>query len=179
MTFNILRDINEANRGFNKNWIYNDTQSCSLAHDYLQKISYSIQDINLEAEGLQINNKSICFIICCVAWIGEAFNWLMKTFKPDVIYGFKISDGRFENAKEYFEAIRSFVLAHPVGTNRHKKYGLDGNYICIDVIPPQNSTVIFLSQHKKLFRHLRYDGMEDGIGDVDFFLKAYSKEYHH
>ena len=34
---------------------------------------------------------------------------------------------------DYIKALRSFVVAHPLSTSRHSKYGLDGNYICVDI----------------------------------------------
>ena len=34
---------------------------------------------------------------------------------------------------KYFDAVRSFIVAHPLNTDRHEAYGLVGDLICADV----------------------------------------------
>ena len=76
--------------------------------------------------------------------------------------------------REYFSALRSFVLAHPLGTNRHERYGLDGNYICVDIRPKQRIIDIC----NEGFHHLAIDRLKDvdRIQEYDVVLLVYSKK---
>lgn len=174
-----LDDLNELNKGVHKIWVYKDSDTFHLAHDYLQKINYSIQDINSISSDIKADNESITFIVCCVAWIEEACAFFNSSFRKDVIQDFKFSNEEgLARAKKYFKAVRSFILAHPLGTDRHEKFEFDGKYICIDVMPTDCPTILLLSDHQGFFKSLGYEGMKNGCKECDFFLKTYSREFH-
>lgn len=179
MDFLKLDNLNNLNKGINKNWIYKNSVAFHLAHDYLQKINFSIQDINSKSGDLRVDNESITFIVCCIAWIEEACVFFNSSFRNNIISDFKFSnEEKLTKARKYFKAVRSFVLAHPLGTNRHKDFGLDGKYICIDVMPTDCPTILLLSNHQECFKSLGYEGMENGYRKCDFFLKTYSAEFY-
>lgn len=58
MNFAKLDDLNELNKGVHKIWVYKDSDTFHLAHDYLQKINYSIQDINSISSDIKADNES-------------------------------------------------------------------------------------------------------------------------
>ncbi len=179
MKFVKLNTLKDLNRSIHKKWIYKDENKFNLAQNYLQKINYSIQDINYKSENLEINNESINFIVCCVAWIEEAYAFYEKSLKNGIVSNFNFSnETKLTQAKKYFKAIRSFILAHPLGTDRHKDMGLDGNYICIDIMTKDCPSIILLNNREKHFRSFRYDGMENGKKKCNFFLKTYSNYFY-
>ena len=179
MKFAKLDDLSELKKGVHKEWVYKDSNAFHLAHDYLQKINFSIQDINGKSTGLKADNESITFIVCCVAWIEEACTFFNDSFKNNVVSGFKFSnEKKLIQAKKYFKAVRSFILAHPLGTNKHEDFDLDGKYICIDVMPIDCPSIVLLSSREECFMSLGYEGMKEGKTKCDFFLKTYSEEFH-
>lgn len=60
--------------------------------------------------------------------------------------------------KDFFRAMRSFVSAHPLGTDRHPDYGLDGSLICIDIRGKSNILHFINSNMYKL--------IPDGLAEV-------------
>lgn len=74
-------------------------------------------------------------------------------------------------------AIRSFVVAHPLNTNRHKEYGFDGDFICVDV-RHKTSLLMKADAMAKDWYHLSIDGMQENGIDIasDFVLYAYSEQ---
>ncbi len=179
MDFAKLDDLNSLNKGVHKQWVYKDSNAFHLAHDYLQKINFSIQDINGKSNNLKVENESITFLVCCVAWISEACSFFTSSFKKDVVSKFKFSnEERLAKERKYFKAVRSFVLAHPLGTNQHKNFELDGQYICIDVMPAEHPTILLVSNHQERFKSLEYEGMRNGYEKCEFFLKTYSAEFY-
>lgn len=179
MNFAKLDNLNNLSKGVHKHWVYKDSDAFHLAHDYLQKINFSIQDINAKSNDLKADNESITFIVCCVAWISEACRFFSNSFRKNVISNFKFSnEERLVQANNYFRAVRAFILAHPLGTNQHENFGLNGKYICIDIVPIDSPAVLLLSNHQECFKSLGYEGMKNGYGNCDFFLQTYSAEFH-
>lgn len=78
---------------------------------------------------------------------------------------------------QFFKAIRSFVVAHPLSTDRHKKYGFDGDMICVD-IRRKTSAVTKLFSHSSDWFHLDFDGLkgEAKEKEADFVLYVYSQK---
>lgn len=69
-----LNDLKRTNtRGIYKRWIYNFTDDFHLACDYLQKINYSIQDINSELNNDELGMKEVVYIIALVDWIKDSY----------------------------------------------------------------------------------------------------------
>ena len=122
-------------RGVYKKWIWGDTYNYSRICDYIQKINYCIQDLNNEIEALaEPTMKEVVYVIVLVDWICEAIEAIQKTLLCEVAnnYTYKEEES-IQEALRFFKAIRSFVVAHPLSTNRHKDYGFDGDMICVDV----------------------------------------------
>ena len=120
--------------------------------DYLQKVNYCIQDFNSTiSEGFDQNRKDTVFLIALTDWIIEAVEQVSYRYRDEVLSSFTYSrQAALESSKGYFKALRSFVLAHPLGTNRHKEYGLDGDLICIDIGPAGIATKMMKDGHYRL-----------------------------
>ena len=174
-----LNGLHEGDRrGLYKKWILKDKSNYSRVCDYLQKINFCIQDLNSELTLTNLSMKDIVFAIVQTVWIQEATENLMTLYKEDIICKFVYpKSDELTKAKKYINAIRSFIVAHPLSTNRHEKYGFDGNYICVDVrTPSQDITFPFIKDNQ--FHHLNFDGIHDNIRNPldDFFLYCYSEK---
>lgn len=178
-------DIDNLNRirrcnnlGIYKKWILNDIDEYSLLCDCLEKINYSSQDLKYEiAELVEINRKSIVYIITLADWILGAYNRIKSLIRKDVIDDFKYErEDYFIDAEAYFKAIRSFVIAHPTKTTSHPKYGFDGNYICADIRNHREDiTFSFVKQDR--IKYISFNGMFDKkIFEPNFYLYVYSKK---
>lgn len=179
-----IRNLNDIRRGdklgIYKKWIYKTSLDYHKVCDYLQKINYSIQDLNSEIECLSnITAKEIIYTISLVDWVIESYNATIKAIQTEVIKGFTYSkQDELEKARSYLKALRSFVVAHPLSTNRHKDFGFDGNFICIDISSGNGPLFDLLQNHLEYFYHLDYDGMKEKIIDKsdDFYLRSYSEK---
>lgn len=165
-------------RGLYKRWILKDKSNYNRVCDYLQKINYCIQDLNSELTLKNLSMKDIVFVIVQTVWIQEAVEKLIMLYKDNIIDKFNYSkNNELSKAKKYINAIRSFVVAHPLSTSRHEKYGFDGNYICVDVrTPSQDMTFPFIETERS--HHLNFDGVQDNLRDPldNFFLYCYSEK---
>ena len=178
-----IRKLNDIRRGnvcgIYKRWIYNSPNAYHKICDYMQKINYSIQDLNGEIESLsKISAKEVIYIISLVDWIIEAYNAIIKEIRLNVSEGYTYSKHlELDKANAYLKALRSFIVAHPLSTNRHKKFGFDGNFICIDISPSIGPLFALLNNHLEYFYHLDYDGMKEKTFDEadDFYLRSYSE----
>lgn len=70
----IIRNLNGLGRGVDKRWPLKSTFDYELAHDYLQKVNYSLQDLNVIIEkGLPIKQRGdYVFAVVLVDWIYDA-----------------------------------------------------------------------------------------------------------
>lgn len=179
-----IRNLNDIRRGDKlgifKRWIYKIPLDYHKVCDYLQKIHYSIQDLNSEIECLNnITAKEIIYIISLVDWVIESYNATIKAIKKEVIKGFTYSkQNELEKAEAYLKALRSFVVAHPLSTDRHKKFGFDGNFICIDICSSVGPLFALLNNHMEYFYHLDYDGLKEKTFDEtdNIYLRSYSEK---
>ena len=174
-----LKNLNELKVGIQKQWIWGSKDKFSLSCDYLQKVNYSIQDLNAEIHNLQEpTRKEIIYVIVLVGWICEAVDSIYKILRKEIIdYLDMKDDEKLRQAKKYFKAIRSFVVAHPLSTSRHEAYGMDGDLICVDVRNRTTKlTEIFEDPSSWLF--LTIDGLHENAKDVtsDFILYVYSEK---
>lgn len=173
-----LKNLNDLNRGIYKRWIWGDKDSFYRGNDYLQKINYSIQDLNREIQNLsQPTMKEVIYIIVLVDWIYEAADAILKILQKKLGKNFEYpEESSLSQAKKYLRAIRSFVVAHPLNTNRHKEYGFDGDFICVDV-RHKTSLLMKADVMAKDWYHLSIDGMQENGIDIasDFVLYAYSE----
>lgn len=181
---NKIRNLNDLRRGdvcgLYKRWIYKTPNTYHKVCDYLQKINYSIQDLNGEIECLsKISAKEIIYIISLVDWIIESFNAIKKGLKEVIVKDFVyLKSAEMDNATAYLKALRSFVVAHPLSTNRHKEFGFDGNFICIDITSSIGPLYVLLNNHLEYFYHLDYEGLKEKTFDEtdDFYLRSYSEK---
>ena len=170
-----LNDIGRVEkRGIYKISLYKSNIHYFRACDYMQKINYCIQDLNSELERLSdLSNKSIVYIITSVTWIREAVKELSDLYKENVCAKFSYSqEEELKKAEKYLSALRSFVVAHPLTTNRHILYGMDGKLTCIDIKLPGKYLGII---PKNDIAHLDYEGLHESANkNADFYLYAFS-----
>lgn len=176
---NKVRNLNDIRRqgnlGLYKRWILNSKTDYHKLCDYMQKINFSIQDLNDEIECLQEPRmKSIIYVIILVVWIQEAFEKILKLYKNKVISNFIYeNDNKIEKVKKYIIALRSFVVAHHLSTDRHKDFGFDGNFICVDMRIPKMDITFGFTKDDEIY-HLDYDGLHENNKSSDFYLYVYS-----
>lgn len=117
------------------------------------------------------------YVIVLVDWICEAVDAISKNLRPDVRSFVLYEDEYITKAEKYFKAVRSFVVAHPLKTTRHEKFGFDGDMICVDV---RKEPCEFLQSWKKDDRwyYLSFDGLRKikKEENFDFVLYVYSKK---
>lgn len=174
-----LRNLNDLNRGIYKQWIWGNMDNFYKSGDYLQKISYSIQDLNAEIKNLsETTMKEVIFVIVLVDWICEAVDSIHKILRKEVIDFLRINENsELAQVERYFKAIRSFVVAHPLNTSRHKKYGMDGDLICVDV-RNRTSKLVETYSDSSNWLFLTLDGLQENAQNIpsDFVLYVYSKK---
>ena len=180
MTIKELQNLNDIGRaekrGIYKISLYKSNIHYFRASDYMQKINYCIQDLNIELEQLSdLSNKSIVYIITLVTWIREAVKELSNLYKENVCTKFNYSqEEELKKAEKFLSALRSFVVAHPLTTNRHMSYGMNGNLTCIDIKLPCEYLGIV---PQKDIAHLDYEGLHESTGkNADFYLYAFSTQ---
>lgn len=172
-----IQNLNEIcenkNSGLYKQWIYEKTDFMKMCN-YMQKINYSLQDLNSEIKNMdKLEYKDIVFIISLVDWVKEAYDKIYSVIKTDIKDDFVFSkELEIQEARQYLRAIRSFIVGHPLSTSQHKKYKLDGNFICVDVRTPKHHLNLFLDN---FYYCINYNGLiEKKKNDVDFYLYCYS-----
>ena len=175
-----VRNLNEicdcSRKGLHKKWLLASRQDFSRMCDYMQKINYSIQDLNYEIHHLDDpSTKSIIYVIILVVWIKEAMEKIPKLFRKDVMNGFSYArEPEIEAADKYINAIRCFAVAHPLSTNRHPQFGFDGNYICVDIRTFQRDITSAFVKPKDI-SELTVSGLnQNGNRNCDFYFYVYS-----
>lgn len=121
-----LGDLNGIGKGVDKRWIYKDDLACELAHDYLQKINYSMQDINnLLCENGQIEKRTdVIATIVMTDWIVESVRGYKSCLLSNLLDKFCFSRQEdLQKSHSFIKGIRSFIVAHPLDTNRHERFG--------------------------------------------------------
>ena len=178
-----LRNLNDIQR-VTKRGIYKIRLARSTAEylqicDYMQKINYCIQDLNRERENLQTPTiKTVVYVAVLTDWIHEAGEKIETMYHDGLLDGFIYEkEGELRTAKKYLLAIRSFMVAHPLSTNRHPNYGFDGNLICVDIRMPDRALSLVPEDSFFLLDH---SGQVAGKSDTtDFYLYAYSRKVAH
>ena len=142
-------------------------------NDCLQKISFTIQDFNNVLKTENFEYKEIVFLLLSAVWVQESIERIEECYQTDKIHGFNLWDEEMLNAKKYINAIRSFVISHPLSTDRHAYFGFDGDLICVDV--RTKSIVIPIIRDNEL-TYIDINGKHQGRSDkTDYYLYAYSK----
>ena len=153
------------------------TLDYNLACDYLQKINYTLQDIRSELVK-PLNRSVLICLLTYTTWILEAVDELKKCYKQYVFQSVPFNMELLETNKKYIRALRSFAIAHPLTTNRHLDYQLDGNLRCIDiqVNSPNNRSMDFSRQEQKFY--LDIDGLKAYNQQlVHYWLCVYNSKY--
>lgn len=173
-----LQNLNGLTRGIYKHWIWGSKDRFSLSCDYIQKINFCIQDLNNEIANLTgPTMKEVVYVIVLVDWICEAVDSIYKILRKEVTDFLSIPNNEeIVRANRYFKAIRSFVVAHPLSTNRHKIFGLDGDLICVDVRNKTSKLVETCTASEDWFL-LNLDGLQENAQGIssDFILYVYSQ----
>lgn len=173
---NIIRNLNKLRGGVQKRWPLKDKNEYHKMFDYLQKINFCIQDLNYEIEhDEKYEMKEIVFIIMQTVWIQEALDCIIGSYDQKVVEGFSYeNDDKVIKSTKYLKAIRSFVVAHPLTTNRHEIFGFDGNFICVDI---RTSDITFPLLKDESFYHLDIEGIHKQHCKMDnFYLYTYSQK---
>lgn len=174
-----LKNLNDLRNGLYKRWIWRDMESYWRGMDCLQKINYSIQDLNHELDSLSDRPmKEVAFVISLVDWIRDAYNSICNLLRPDVLTSFRYQNEAYaKKTKAYLTAIRSFVVAHPLSTNRHEEYGFDGDMICVDIKSQTDRLALTLSNTDQ-WLYIGIEGIQEYGKDIphDFLLMFYSKK---
>lgn len=124
----------------------------------IQKVNWNITDFNLLLNSIASKRDIVYFIVLC-DWISEGCSCIYKSYgkyTKDFTYA---NESMVEDYNNKFKAIRSFIVAHPLTTDRHAEQGYDGTKKCIDI-------EIGLSEFDKTFQN--YDKEES-----DFYLSVY------
>ena len=134
----INRNLNDLKRngryGLYKRSLTLSKGQYNLICDYLQKINYSLQDID-KCLNRTPDNTVLIDIVIFVTWIQEAVEEIKKSYKEYALESFHYNEEVLKTNTQYLKAIRSFVCAHPLTTSRHNHYGFDGTLRCVDIRP--------------------------------------------
>ena len=173
-----IKDLNGIRRdghlGLYKKGHCISVQDYNLIYDYLEKINYSLQDIKTELEKEPSRSAFIC-IIAYTCWIQESINELKKCYKPYVFDNFLFDESIIKENDDFLRAIRSFVLAHPFTTKRHKNYGFDETLRCIDISSNSKSKIISLNKDEDKF-YIDIKGKTAYNNQkIDYWLCIYNK----
>ena len=73
-------------KGVYKWWIWGNKENRYKAWDCIQKINYSIQDLNNEQQNLSNPSmKEVVFVVVLVDWICEAMSEIVKTLNQKLL----------------------------------------------------------------------------------------------
>ena len=178
MSLEPLNDLNRIGQGVEKRWIYKNSLQQELANDYLQKINYSVHDINhlLGPSGRIDKRTDFISLVVMVDWIADLVYRYRECLLEELVSSFAYPyQDELKEFRNYLRAVRSLVVAHPLNTNKHQDLGLDGDIICVDlrVHPP------FLFEVRgKSARRFGIDGIRqyEHKSDNDIYLYVYSKK---
>lgn len=176
--YNKLQNLDGLKRqkikGIYKHWIYVSMNDFHYVCDCLQKINYSIQDINGELTNNEFGMKEIVYIISLVDWIKDSYNRILGKIKNEVSQKYVYSkSSELKLAKDYFVAIRSYIVAHPMNTTRHNKFGFDGDFVCIDLKTSDSPLMLLIRENQ--FFNVDYYGLHNGKNKKHkYYLLSYS-----
>ena len=120
-----------------------------LLNKIIQKLNWNIDDFNRLIDNIK-EPKDVIYFIVLGDWIKEAcvmIYALYEKYANNFVY--KENKSR-KQANDKFEAIRSFIVAHPLKTSRHSDEGYDGTKKCIDIYMHTPTIVRAAGQYNKL-----------------------------
>ena len=179
---NIIKVFNDIalnlKSGIHKKWIYRKG-FCDLAFDALQKLKYSISDLNTSIDTTKTYKpKDVIYQIVLASWVEHSIKIYRDCLLDSIVGDFKNCEcDKLDKPKEYLRAIRSFVVAHPLKTDRHEAIGFDGDLICSDIYTkPWPMHVPLTPKNRIDFLTINGIVSEGNINDSDYLLKVYSKK---
>lgn len=168
--------LSKSNLGLGKKWFAKSESQRKLMSEYMLKVKYSIQDFNETVqEGFSGAPKDVVYLIVLADWIKDSCWRIKGCLREDVSSGFKFSNiERLKLCREFLEAIRAIVVAHPVSVSKHREYGFDGGRICVDI---RSKSLIDGYPGAKFYR-LHMGGAEEVecAYDDDVVLATYSAD---
>ncbi|WP_315535141.1 hypothetical protein [Lancefieldella rimae] len=171
-----LKGFDKIGRGVDKLWIYKDPLHRELAHDYLQKVNFSLQDINdLLRDSSRIEKRiDVIVLIVMVDWIANSVWQYKSCLAEGLMDDFRFShQSDLEHCRVFLRALRSIAVAHPLNTYKHDDLGLDGDIICVDL---RISRPAFFASRNSV-RRFGINGIEPYVTERsdDVYLYVYSK----
>lgn len=130
-------------------------------YSVIQKLNWNIADFNTLMNNIESKKDVIYFIVLC-DWITEACGCVYKAYDKYTSGFAYLNESKRSDYNKNFKAIRSFMVAHPLNTDRHKNQGYDGTKKCIDIS-------LNLSGFDKAFHNYDRD-------DADFYLIYYADD---
>ena len=164
-------------KGFYKKKTLKNKDDFNKLLNYFEKLKWTIEDFNEEFTlKEQWEHKDIVFVLTATAWIWDITKKITELYDPDILCEFEYKNKEiFESCNSYLRAIRSFTIAHPLGTTQCKKYGFDGDWICIDI--RTSKSIDYFQFNNEYIYHLNINGLEHKYCKKDdIFLHAYSNK---
>lgn len=166
-------------RGVDKIWVYNSKTEYELSNDYIQKLNYNLKDF-YDLKDNHNGRKDIYYLVQLTQWIIEIPHAYISLLRPELLEEFKFSKvDLLGQAVKYMQALRSILLAHPLETDRHPKYGFDGDFISVDMGFPKSSLFMIAAENflRPKCSKLSLDGMQrnEMIDDCDYSIVGYRK----
>lgn len=164
------------NSGVYSEKIAEDEDRARLIKACLNKLEFSIDDFNATVkDGFVPASKDAVYLIVLATWIMQSYWEVKQGIKKDLIDDFKYSRSEeLKHAYKYISFLRSLVVAHPLGTSQHEKYGFDGDRICVDI---RGRTPLDSIPKATAFR-IDFDGSYEAEppGEYDVVLAVYSQK---
>lgn len=166
--------------GLLKEWIWQSKSSHNLSCNVMEKMRFSIEDLNKMTKDLTpITMEKLIYCIALVDWLTSGLYLLEQTMYPAILkdFNYKFED-EYNTAIAFFRAIRSFVLAHPLETNRHPNYEFDGKIVCSDFRSPDAPLIKASPKKAPRFYYLDTTKQREftDSDNPDFYLLVHRKE---
>ena len=156
-----------------------DNTRKEFLYDIVQKIVYTVQDLNNEyIYTNELTMKDVMYRISLVCWIQQSLELLEKKIDSTILDGFSfVDEDKLKTVKKYLLALRSFTVAHPLETDRHHKFSLDGSKICVDIRTREMVELVF-GVGKIEAKRFSFDGIKAStdVQSGDYYLYIYSSE---
>lgn len=173
----MLKELNKiypTNSGIYKLELLKNKKNEFKLEAFVRKIGFSIDDLNHMISKLnQPEKQDIVYVISLVDWITDGYDKVLKCYFKDIIDSYTYDKQKeLDKCESYFKAVRSFITAHPLGTHRHKNYGLKGEFIGVDIkLKTDNLVRLFPENH---FYYIDLNKMHDGKHENDdFYMRSY------
>lgn len=166
--------------GLLKEWIWKSKSSHKFSCDVMEKMRFCIEDLNKIAKNEeQITMEKLVYCVALIDWLTSGLHLLEKTMYSAILEDFKYEfEDEYETTIAFFRAIRSFVLAHPLETNRHPNYEFDGKIVCSDFRSPDAPLIKASPKKAPRFYYLDTTKQREftDSDNPDFYLLVHRKE---